>query len=774
MSEWKNGQVLHMDQALVIHAYPPAPIPFGIDSPGGGGGMGGLGTGRVKWGLYGGPEGDLSLSRPQEATLNQIMGEEQYNTLQAIDEEYAPRRSEIPQKAHSALQTIRDANLGSSAGNEQKALIALIEQNAAHFQLTLPAAYAFYGTNPLYQLGEQFFYRLASTQGLSSRETLDSAFKSWESSYRAAQELNLTSEMNVSLSKALDDTAQRENSQPSDPVNTPDWVAHLEQWQAIIRSEHRIHFQALPSFLQAQIVERTRSTPDDPSQAALANDQAALSQLALHYQSQVSAFKSRNPRITPPLAKFELEALRNLVHWQSTKNIGSKWIDYHTSVLNSESSRWLQETAQALGRLQIRADQAHQQLNQARAEQTAREVVQKAAEQAARLKAAQAIAHSSYRFGTTLGAPAIAQLGHPAAVLSEANTAAIRLGVRTAIVGIAAGITGITLSPLVVVGALIGVVALAWPNETGNAERQMSVALPLAELTPIEGVNWQLLADTGGSIKLPYRLMTAQQGNQAKLVVAQTSDSAIRVVGATYDSEQNVYSVATGSPARTLVWTPSQVPGSELSGPTPLPAESPQSKTYVGPTLTPVTPVVETFPATEAAGVDQVVIVFPADSGLQPVYVMFNSPYKGADTKGEYSGRLFNPDKAGGAIQSLDWKQASITKEGIDLVVLHISRFSNSADNVVMIDRLNKILAGNLAASDTDLRYYTHEIRELERYRNLGVKDRTDPSETDDGETWNNAHAATLEDYKLQDNPDLFYTPEASEALFKQIEGLSQ
>jgi hypothetical protein len=79
-----------------------------------------------------------------------------------------------------------------------------------------------------------------------------------------------------------------------------------------------------------------------------------------------------------------------------------------------------------------------------------------------------------------------------------------------------------------------------------------------------------------------------------------------------------------------------------------------------------------------------------------------------------------------------------------------------------MIARLEKILQGELQPTDTDKRFYTHEIRELERYRALGVPDGVSPD--DDGTTWNNAHTAALEDYKLSSERSLLYTLEALKA----------
>ena len=108
-----------------------------------------------------------------------------------------------------------------------------------------------------------------------------------------------------------------------------------------------------------------------------------------------------------------------------------------------------------------------------------------------------------------------------------------------------------------------------------------------------------------------------------------------------------------------------------------------------------------------------------------------------------------------------------MTQAGIDLVKLHTGRFSPSDANAIMIDRLKKILLDKLVITDVDKRFYTHEIRELERFRALGVADGVN---SDDGVIWNNTHAATLEDYKVKDAFELLYTPDAIEADRKQSE----
>ncbi|WP_253296580.1 S-type pyocin domain-containing protein, partial [Serratia ureilytica] len=197
----------------------------------------------------------------------------------------------------------------------------------------------------------------------------------------------------------------------------------------------------------------------------------------------------------------------------------------------------------------------------------------------------------------------------------------------------------------------------------------------------------------------------------------------------------------------------------------------------------PAAPVTPVHTGTEIKQADSIVTTtFPADdmplqdfiywqpdatgAGVEPVYVMLSGPYGETNAKGHYSGRDYNTDKAGGPIQNLDWKTATIDRAGVDKVKLHTGRFAESDANKIMIDRLEKILKGELQTTDTDKRFYTHEIRELERYRNLGIKDGMIPD--NQGEVWNNTHTATLEDYKINERSEPLYTPDAIKAAEEQ------
>lgn len=130
--------------------------------------------------------------------------------------------------------------------------------------------------------------------------------------------------------------------------------------------------------------------------------------------------------------------------------------------------------------------------------------------------------------------------------------------------------------------------------------------------------------------------------------------------------------------------------------------------------------------------------------------------YSGA--KGPVTGRTFDPELAGGPIEYLTTEGVIIDSAGIATVEKHISRFQHDPANDVMIARLYKINKGEIKPEKVDLNYFTHECREFQRYCNLGWET-GEPKGLDGYILWNNAHAATLADYRITD-AELFH-PEA-------------
>jgi len=73
-----------------------------------------------------------------------------------------------------------------------------------------------------------------------------------------------------------------------------------------------------------------------------------------------------------------------------------------------------------------------------------------------------------------------------------------------------------------------------------------------------------------------------------------------------------------------------------------------------------------------------------------------------------------------------------------------LERFENVEANRKMIKRLEDIISGKIKPTDWDKRFYTHEIREYRRYKNLGIED-----SINNPNLYENAHSGSLEDYKI-------------------------
>lgn len=128
---------------------------------------------------------------------------------------------------------------------------------------------------------------------------------------------------------------------------------------------------------------------------------------------------------------------------------------------------------------------------------------------------------------------------------------------------------------------------------------------------------------------------------------------------------------------------------------------------------------------------------------------------------GIVSRRPFIPENAGGPIRKLGTDGLKFTEHGIDAVEKHLSRFKPAPDNKVMIERLRAISRGELQPTQADINFYAHELREYVRYRRQGFP-------TGQGENtalWNDAHTATLEDYRINERtPNALYHPNAEAA----------
>ena len=111
----------------------------------------------------------------------------------------------------------------------------------------------------------------------------------------------------------------------------------------------------------------------------------------------------------------------------------------------------------------------------------------------------------------------------------------------------------------------------------------------------------------------------------------------------------------------------------------------------------------------------------------------------------------------------LDFRNVAIRADGNVDVEFHLNRFAENgvmaSREAGMLDRLKRIEAGELEATDFDRAFYTHELRELELYRDAGFPT-GQPLDADQAyDLWDQLHTRALEDYGLT-------RTEALEALF--------
>ncbi|SDA90155.1 DNase/tRNase domain of colicin-like bacteriocin [Pseudomonas sp. NFACC15-1] len=177
-------------------------------------------------------------------------------------------------------------------------------------------------------------------------------------------------------------------------------------------------------------------------------------------------------------------------------------------------------------------------------------------------------------------------------------------------------------------GFFVGVAALIYSPKLANGElpQRFYFSTPLSDLAPLQDSDLQIIPTTDQTIDLPVRLSSRDTvDGQSELLVIKAEGipnlPKVRVVAATYDAQQNIYTATVGnSPSTTLTWTPVVVPG---NGSTTLPTEPPSPLIHTGASVTPVEGRIDSFPEIAESSFDDYVFVFPIDSGLPPLYVMF-------------------------------------------------------------------------------------------------------------------------------------------------------
>lgn len=161
------------------------------------------------------------------------------------------------------------------------------------------------------------------------------------------------------------------------------------------------------------------------------------------------------------------------------------------------------------------------------------------------------------------------------------------------------------------------------------------LAVPLHELLPIEGQDWQGLAATGAEVDLPFRMSsgtyavppgTMSRGLREiktllQVVITPTNggelSSRVRVRAAVWNEQLHSYCFTADGPAPETVCWSAPAPFATAS------TQAPAPEYRLGFLRSSPVPLLESFSDMAAIRFDDYVVVFPPASGLDPVYIMF-------------------------------------------------------------------------------------------------------------------------------------------------------
>lgn len=171
-----------------------------------------------------------------------------------------------------------------------------------------------------------------------------------------------------------------------------------------------------------------------------------------------------------------------------------------------------------------------------------------------------------------------------------------------------------------------------WQDQTPDSVRY-ALGMDANKLGLPSSVNLNAVAKAGGTVDLPMRLTNETRGNTTTLSVVSTDGvsvpKAVPVRMAAYNTATGLYEVTVPStvaeaPPLILTWAPVSPPGNQNPSST-TPVVPKPVPVYEGATLTPVKATPETYPGVITLPED-LIIGFPADSGIKPIYVMFRDP----------------------------------------------------------------------------------------------------------------------------------------------------
>jgi hypothetical protein len=180
-----------------------------------------------------------------------------------------------------------------------------------------------------------------------------------------------------------------------------------------------------------------------------------------------------------------------------------------------------------------------------------------------------------------------------------------------------------------VLGRALPHLALLYPTDLADGEIGPSTfATAAAELGVASNVDLGFIASRRGTVDVTHR-MTFEETAEELATAWVTADGVsvgtkVRVRSFIYNPGTHRYEFTRdGDTKPSLVWTPTVTPGNSSTN---LPSDTRDVDHYFGAPLTPVSEALGDYPTYDAEDEGDFILVFPEESGLDPVYVMLKSP----------------------------------------------------------------------------------------------------------------------------------------------------
>ncbi|AFY22381.1 S-type pyocin domain-containing protein [Pseudomonas sp. UW4] len=321
------------------------------------------------WGPYEGPHRGTSAGsgklRPITPFIWDDLMLEQRVNQEYIDSEYVEVFNRLTETTIREIEHEKQAtkmgralSLAEAARIDQETTIKAIHSKASEYRAQNEITHSLYGQNPFFLMKELSFKKLHESLDLNHPNFVG-AYDSIDKAYRAALELKrLSLGMHV-LANQLPELSMRKDQANAVVPASREGERHLAAERlSVVNLETNIRFQLLPVFLAEKVVAVAGSTEGRSLSQSLIHYKMATDQIFNSEWAAVRPYVKANPKINAPLSKPELEALNNLVDLQANTNIGTRWQDYHVTLLHSENLRYLWETTNAFSGLIARAQEA--------------------------------------------------------------------------------------------------------------------------------------------------------------------------------------------------------------------------------------------------------------------------------------------------------------------------------------------------------------------------------------------------------------------------------